>query len=184
MNIVLTGNDTDPDTSDDLEISSIDTAGTVGWVTINSDNDSVTYDPYGRFKSLALGELATDTFSYTVSDGKGGTDTATVMVTITGQNDPPTAEDDAGVANEDGPAVNIVLTGNDTDPDTSDDLEISSINTTGTAGSVAVNPDTQSVTYDPYGQFESLAYGGKRPPTRSRTPSVMVTAERTRRWSP
>ena len=96
VSVVLTDNDTDPDSSDDLEISSIDTSGTVGAVTINPDNDSVSYDPNGQFESLAVGELATDTFTYTVSDGNGGTDTGTVTVTITGQNDAPTAVNNTG----------------------------------------------------------------------------------------
>ena len=37
--------------------------------------------------ALAAGESTTDTFSYTVSDGHGSTDTATVTVTINGVND-------------------------------------------------------------------------------------------------
>ncbi|HPD17106.1 MAG TPA: Ig-like domain-containing protein [Planctomycetota bacterium] len=36
-----------------------------------------------------------DSFTYTVSDGKGGSDTATVTITISPVNDPPVAVDDA-----------------------------------------------------------------------------------------
>ena len=42
------------------------------------------YDPNGQFENLAVGETAIDTFTYTVTDGNGGTDVATVNVTITG----------------------------------------------------------------------------------------------------
>ncbi|MEM9059382.1 MAG: Ig-like domain-containing protein, partial [Pseudomonadota bacterium] len=63
--ITLTGNDSDPDLTDDLEILSIDTTGTQGTVTINADNDSVNYDPNGAFVGLADGETAVDTFTYT-----------------------------------------------------------------------------------------------------------------------
>jgi VCBS repeat-containing protein len=157
--INLTGNDTDPDAGDDLEVTAIDTTGTIGTVSINPDGEGVTYNPNGQFESLAVGETATDTFTYTVDDGNGGTDTATVTVTITGSNDGPTAMADVATASEDGPAIDINLTGNDTDPDASDDLEIESIDTTGTLGSVTINPDDDSVSYDANGAFESLGVG-------------------------
>ena len=78
-------NDSDPDAGDILTVSALDTTGTVGLVTDNSDG-TFTYDPNGQFESLAATESATDTFSYTVTDGNGGTDTATVTVEITGVN--------------------------------------------------------------------------------------------------
>jgi len=62
---------------------------------VTNNGDSVTYDPNGQFQSLADGETATDTFSYTISDGKGGTSTATVTVTIHGQTDLPPPEGQA-----------------------------------------------------------------------------------------
>jgi hypothetical protein len=36
-----------------------------------------------------------DTFSYTVSDGNGASDTATVSITVNAVNDAPVAADDA-----------------------------------------------------------------------------------------
>ena len=47
---------------------------------------------YSAFESeilneLALGETAVDTFTYTISDGNGNTDMATVFVTVTGKSD-------------------------------------------------------------------------------------------------
>ena len=56
------------------------------------------YDPNGQFENLGLGETASDTFTYTIDDGRGqpnSTDTATVTVTINGRNDQPIAQDDA-----------------------------------------------------------------------------------------
>ncbi len=158
-NIDLTGNDSDPDVTDDLSIASIDTAGTTGTVTVNSDGDSVDYDPNGQFEDLGVGETATDTFTYIVTDGNNGTDTATVTVTVSGANDGPVAVDDLSTISEDGPAASINLTGNDSDPDVNDDLSILSTGTTGTSGTVTVNSDGDSVTYDPNGQFEDLGVG-------------------------
>ena len=156
----LVSNDTDPDASDVLTVQSVDTTGTLGTVTMNADG-SFSYDPNGQFESLAVGETALDTFSYTVTDSNGGTDTATVTLTITGVNDAPTAVAD-GYGTDEATAINVAagtgLVSNDTDPDTSDVLTVQSIDTTGTLGTVTVNPDG-SFSYDPNGQFESLADG-------------------------
>jgi VCBS repeat-containing protein len=77
----------DPD-GDTLSLASVDTTGTAGSVTINSDG-TVTYDPNGQFESLTAGQSATDTFTYTVTDGFHDSSAATVTVTINGANDPP-----------------------------------------------------------------------------------------------
>ncbi|MGF1989381.1 MAG: Ig-like domain-containing protein, partial [Nostoc sp. ZfuVER08] len=58
-------------------------------LTLNSDG-SYNYNPNGQFESLAAGATASDSFTYTISDGIGGTSTATVSVTINGVNDAPT----------------------------------------------------------------------------------------------
>ena len=154
--IDVLANDTDPDASDVLTVQAVDTTGTLGTVTNNGTD--VTYDPNGQFDALEDGETDTDTFTYTVSDGNGGTDTATVTVTIVGStNASPTAVDDTGNANEDGPAVIVDVLANDSDPDAGQTLVVQSVDTTGTAGSVTNNGT--DVTYDPNGQFESLGVG-------------------------
>ncbi len=81
--IDVLSNDTDIDASDSLTIDSLNIAGTLGLVTDNGDG-TVSYDPNGQFDSLGKGQSATDSFTYTVSDGNGGTDTATVTVVING----------------------------------------------------------------------------------------------------
>ncbi len=91
------GIDADPE-NDTLTVTQIDgaayTPGTP--VTLASGaqvtfqpNGTYTYNPYGRFEALNAGDSTTDTFSYQVSDGNGGFDTATVTITITGVNDIP-----------------------------------------------------------------------------------------------
>jgi len=77
----LLSNDSDVD-STILNITDINTNGTIGIVTMDADGN-VTYDPAGRFDHLNAGEIATDTFTYTLSDGSL-TDTATVTVNIIG----------------------------------------------------------------------------------------------------
>jgi VCBS repeat-containing protein len=85
VTIAVLGNDADAE-GDPLTITGLDDSGAVGLVALNGDG-TVTYDPNGRFDTLADGETATDIFSYTVSDGNGLTDVATVTVTINGVDD-------------------------------------------------------------------------------------------------
>ena len=83
------GNDDDPDESDTLTVSAYDATSTKGArVTVNSDG-AYTYDPTEStaLQALSAGQTDTDTFSYTVSDGHGGVDTATVAITVTGLDD-------------------------------------------------------------------------------------------------
>jgi VCBS repeat-containing protein len=84
INVLASASDPDGDT---LSVTAVDTTGTKGSVSINS-NGTVHYDPNGQFTGLTAGQTATDTFTYTVSDGVT-TATGTVTVTITGVNDPP-----------------------------------------------------------------------------------------------
>ncbi|MHC0061785.1 Ig-like domain-containing protein [Nostoc sp. UIC 10890] len=57
-------------------------------LTVNS-NGSYTYNPNSQFESLGTGQTASDSFTYTISDGSGS-DSATVNLTINGVNDAPT----------------------------------------------------------------------------------------------
>jgi VCBS repeat-containing protein len=66
-------------------ITSVDTNGTDGTVVMDTFTRTLTYSAAGI--DLAPGETRTDTFSYTVTDGWGSSDTATVTVTITGAAD-------------------------------------------------------------------------------------------------
>jgi VCBS repeat-containing protein len=61
-------------------------SGTKGLVSDNGDG-TFNYDPNGQFEDLAVGERATDSFTYTISDGYGGIDTATVTIRVIGLQD-------------------------------------------------------------------------------------------------
>ncbi|MGO8271910.1 VCBS domain-containing protein, partial [Rhizobium ruizarguesonis] len=45
------------------------------------------YDPNGAFAALAAGEIATDSFNYSVKDRSGTMSTARATITIKGLND-------------------------------------------------------------------------------------------------
>jgi VCBS repeat-containing protein len=80
----LLGNDIDPDSGvNGRRIVAVDTSETEG--TVSLTNSSLTYSAAGI--DLAPGETLTDSFTYTVNDGYGSTDTATVTVTVTGGED-------------------------------------------------------------------------------------------------
>jgi VCBS repeat-containing protein len=87
VKIAVLGAASDPD-HDTVSLVSVDTTGTKGSVTMNPDG-TVTYDPNGQFESLNVGQSASDTFTYTVTDGFHHSSPGTVTVTITGSNDPP-----------------------------------------------------------------------------------------------
>ena len=159
----LFANDSDPDTGDTL---SLNTAGSPtltattskgAAVTINADG-SYTYDPTGSatLEALGVGAQTTDSFTYTIDDGHGETSTATVSITVTGVNDPPTATDDgsagtpvASTASDTPLTGQSTLFGNDSDPDTGDTLSLKTASTTSAEGAtVTVNSDG-TWSYDP-----------------------------------
>jgi len=84
VTVNVLGNDSDVD-GDPLTVTGV-TQGAHGSVVLNADG-SVTYAPAADFNGV-------DHFTYTVSDGRGGTATATVAVTVNSVNDAPVARDD------------------------------------------------------------------------------------------
>ncbi|WP_034391557.1 VCBS domain-containing protein, partial [Candidatus Pelagibacter communis] len=64
--------------------------GTYGTLVIGADGTYTYVADQSAADDLDAGDTATDSFTYTVSDGTA-TDTATLIITITGINDVPTA---------------------------------------------------------------------------------------------
>ena len=139
VNISSLANDTDSN-GDTLSIASF-TQGANGTVTNNGDG-TLTYAPNANFSG-------SDSFSYTISDGRGGSDTATVNVTISPVNDDPAANDDTATVNEDDTVIITVLN-NDNDID-GDSVSIDSFGQ-GSNGTVTDNGDG-SLTYTPNGNY-------------------------------
>lgn len=93
ITIPVLANDSDPD-GDALTIVALDTSGLLGFASI-VDNQifyEADYDSNGGFFFLDDGETAIETFTYTVSDGKGGNATASVTITVEDEL-PPVLED-------------------------------------------------------------------------------------------
>src|SRR5919204_1902533 len=80
-----------------------------GTAAVNADG-TITYTPAANFNGV-------DSFSYTLSDGHGGSATGTVSINVTAVNDAPAAADDSYSTNED-TALNVAGPGvlaNDSD---------------------------------------------------------------------
>ncbi len=90
-----------------------------------------------------------------------GTDEQNVWITdvdfCTTEAGELTAVDDVIVTDEDSEGM-VIATANDTDPE-GDDIEITGVDTTGLNGTVTIDPDNDTLVYDPNGQYESLGTG-------------------------
>jgi VCBS repeat-containing protein len=125
----------------------------VGTLVINA-NGSYTFTPAANYNG------AVPVATYTVSDGKGGTDTSTLTISITPVNDAPIAVNDSYTTQEDTPLTIAVpgVLGNDTDVD-GDTLTVTEF-TQPTNGTLTQNEDG-SFSYSPnanYNGSDSFTY--------------------------
>jgi len=127
-------NDSDIDNGAQLRVASASTIGGEGGgggpvYAIGSDGPQAIYGQYGTLllaangtysyllynssqslAELGEGEQGQDRFSYTVSDGQGGFDTAVLTITVTGTNQAPGAEDNrSAVVSEDAGTVPLMI---------------------------------------------------------------------------
>ena len=152
VDISVLDNDSDPD-DDILTVSDYDDTSAEGGMVDCTSAGLCTYTPPTDFNGA-------DTFAYTASDGYGGTDTATVTVTVNPINDPPVAVDDSATTDEDTP-VTIAVTANDTDVDGTIDPATVTIVSGPSDGAVSVDPASGAVTYSPdadYHGSDSFTY--------------------------
>ena len=149
------GTDTDPD-GDSLTVSGVRTGSETGTGTSGSVSTplvgvygTLTLNPNGSYtyvanqpaaNALSAGQLATDSFTYTVSDGEGGFDTAELVIDVTGTNDGPVCgHGDARVSEE-------LLAGGIEDSTGSSDLGAGKVYTGSLSVSDADTNDTLTVT--------------------------------------
>ena len=153
-------NDTDVDQGQTVRPSSVTQSSGNSGVAVVDQDGSVTFSAIGNFDHLGQGDSATEVFYYTGVDGYGGSDTATVSVTIQGVNDAPIAQRDQVIVGEDS---NLIFnpSGNDVELDQGDNLRtVDVFNPTGNAGTAYLSSDGQAV-YETNGAFESLPVGGQ-----------------------
>ncbi|WP_299085827.1 tandem-95 repeat protein [uncultured Ruegeria sp.] len=136
-------------------------------LTLNA-NGTISYDPTDAdaVQALANGQALTDTFTYTVEDGKGGESTATVSIVVFGTNDAPVAADDVAQSStpitEDGATLidTATLLANDSDVE-GDALTVTAVSTASAHGAVLLLNANGTISYDPAGAdaVQALADG-------------------------
>jgi large repetitive protein len=137
----IAGQVTGLDIDGDALTFAVDGAPANGTVTMNPDG-SFSYTPAANFNG-------TDSFTYTVSDGNGGTTTGTVSVNVAAVNDAPTTAGGTADVTEDG-SVTGQLSGSDVDGDT---ITFGLAENGAPAnGNVTINPDG-SYSYTPNPNF-------------------------------
>jgi len=143
----LLANDTDVDNGAVLSVVGVSATSALGAAVSLDVGGDIGYDPTAAaaLQALAEGETATDTFTYTVTDEHGATDTATVSVAVTGVNDAPimVGGDAAGVVQED---ATLVATGQLTATDVDNGATLSwsvAGGGAGTYGALAVDASGQ-----------------------------------------
>jgi hypothetical protein len=164
--IAVLANDQDPD--GDLLTVALVSDPPRGTANINADN-TITYLPDPGF-------FGTDSFTYTIEDGHGGSDIATAIVTVQPVNDPPVATDDTEQTDE-GTAVIIAVLANDQDPD-GDPLAVALVSDPPN-GTANINADN-TITYLPDPNFfgtDSFTYTVEDIYGGSDTATVIVTVQ-------
>jgi len=139
LSVVVLANDSDPE-NDTLSVIET-TNGDHGTTAIQNDS-TVSYTPDADYNG-------SDSFTYIVSDGNGGTDTATVSVNVTAVNDAPLAVNDEISTTEDTPVTfNVLQNDSDVDSDTVSVTEVMQAQ----HGTVIDNHDS-TLTYTPDADF-------------------------------
>jgi len=137
VGITLQGSDVDGDTL----IYAIGTGPSHG--TLSGTAPNLTYTPDADYSGA-------DSFTYTVSDGSVTSAPATVSITVSAVNDPPVANDDSAVVEEDS-SVTIPVLANDKD------VEGEALTITGVSaaahGTAVVTADNQQIVYTPNPDF-------------------------------
>lgn len=158
---ILLANDSDAD-GDSLAVSAVQAVSAQGATVSIGPDGKVSYDAGSIFADLENGETATDSFTYTITDGAGHSSTATATVTITGisQNEAPVAANDQLEMAEDAGATDVtaMLIGNDSDPD-GDSFQVSSVQAVSDKGATVTVTHDGQVVYDPGKIFIGLEEG-------------------------
>src|SRR4051794_1371481 len=164
--ISVLANDTDAE-GDTLSITAV-TQGAHGSVANNGT--SCSYTPAANF-------FGSDSFTYSISDGNGGSDTATVNVTVQNVNDPPVATGNSYTINQD-TVLNVAapgILGDDTDID--GDALTATLVSAPSHGSVTLNADG-SFAYTPAPHFagsDSFTYQAFDGTANSNSATVSIT---------
>ncbi|MCO6456806.1 MAG: tandem-95 repeat protein [Pirellulaceae bacterium] len=164
-------NDSTPDEGETLRIQSIQGTVVGGTAQIVDGATRIRFTPTPNFTGAA-------SFTYVLSDGNGGTDTALVTIQVTNSNDAPTAVNDTLFANLNQASQILDVLANDTDPDSGDTLIIQSVTQGSAGGTVAISSNGLRIEYTPATDFtgqETFTYTVNDGAGESSVGSVTVT---------
>ncbi|MFO0903384.1 MAG: Ig-like domain-containing protein [Pirellulales bacterium] len=139
---VLSNDPFAPDVNEVLTITGVSVPNRGGQVTVTDNNTVIRYSPPPQYTGV-------ETFTYTVSDGRGGTASATVTLTVGNFNSAPIPENDAFTLRQNTSDNPLDVLANDTDPDGTNILTIVSVGATSSGGLVQIAPDRLSLLYTP-----------------------------------
>ena len=143
----LANDDCSPDQDETLVISSVGTPNQNGVASVAASGAKIEYTPAADF-------FGAETFTYTIDDGNGGSDTATVAVTVNSRNDDPDAADDTFTVDEDSSKNSLdPLANDDCSPDQGETLAISSVGTPNKNGVASVAASGAKIEYTPAADF-------------------------------
>ncbi len=119
LDVDVLDNDYDVDAGDAFAMTDFDATSALGAAISQNADGTLHYDPTAAptLQQMSPGETLTDTFTYTITDGQGATDSAVVTLVVSGVNDAPVAVDEPTVfsTNEDGSVGSGSVLANDTD---------------------------------------------------------------------
>ena len=171
---VLANDSANPDANETLTITGVGAGSQQGTITIAPGGGSLRYTPKANF-------TGSETFTYTISDGHGGTRQATVTMTVNAPGPVATA-DTATVQEDTSSATTINVLANDV-PEVggSQTLTVQSVGTPSNGGTVTVGTAGANVLYTPAANFQgtetftyTLSDG-----TKTSTGTVTVTVSNT-----
>lgn len=131
----------DAPASETLRVSAVGTPSAGGSVQVGSSGLNLLYTPKAGF-------TGTETITYTLSDGRGGTSTGTVSITVKVANPPPVAVADAFTIVEDAAEATFDVIANDT-TDAGETLSISAVGTSTRGSTLKISTDGKKVLYKP-----------------------------------
>ncbi len=169
---VLANDSTQGDANETLTITAVTTPDHGGTVTIASNGQSLIYTPAANY-------FGTERFQYTINDGNGGTAQASVVVTVVGVNDPPTAVADtlSIVKNTTNHQIDV-LANDSSAPDATETLVVSAVGTTSSGGTVTIINNGAKIQYTPATGFtgsETFQYTVRDPSGATSQATVTVT---------
>jgi hypothetical protein len=143
--VPVLANDTDVD-GDPLTISGHSNPAK-GAVVVGGGGTTLTYRPFP-------GLFGPDSFTYTVSDGQGGTAVGAVSVTITSDNHAPSAVNDAKSVPQGAGPTPLTILANDQDLD-GNTLTITA-KTSGAHGTVVITGGGTGLSYNPVNRYHGI----------------------------